>query len=305
MNKASFYFGDQNTSEWHNLRLGLFTSSEIYKLFTKPTKERRAKAATKQVSGGLWPLSSEIVKGSYTTQELRYSGDYLVKYNLLTPEQVSKAKASYKAMCNFSEKKTSLLLRLCYAVRNVQAYSASFYEYCEDKAIEIAYNERKEEVNAKSLSWGRENEPLALFEYQRQTFNFSIKRKISFAKIEEFQTGSSPDFVYSPKREVLIPVECKCPISKKIHLLKHCKIKDKDDLIQFSKQKAIQIQHQIFTLGSPFGVWLSYDKRLEGKPRKDKILHYVKIEKDKEIQDNFIPLLKKAVSLRDEILNSI
>ena len=40
--KTKKYYGEQNTEQWHQLRLGLFTASEIYRLFVEP-KTKKAK----------------------------------------------------------------------------------------------------------------------------------------------------------------------------------------------------------------------------------------------------------------------
>jgi hypothetical protein len=44
MNNRQYYFGEQQTEEWHALKLGLFSSSDIYKLFSEP-KTKKAKEA--------------------------------------------------------------------------------------------------------------------------------------------------------------------------------------------------------------------------------------------------------------------
>jgi len=223
MKDRTYNYGEQQTEDWHALKLGLFSSSDIYKLFTEP-KSKKAKEA------GEW--------------------------------------------------------------------SATAWKYIKEKATEIIYQQRKENLTGaeiKALDWGNENEPLASKHFNSSNLIFTDKRKLSFVQFGEY-TGTSPDDTIG----LIIPSEYKCPLNMTIHM-DHCDIKTGEDLKKYDKQKFLQLHHQIYCLGGEYGYWSSFDRRLLLNEETEHIaIHTIKVNRDKELCEEFDRRIQKAGEARDE-----
>jgi len=308
MNKI--IYGEQRTPEWQELRLGLFTSSIIYHLFEDSSKQAKSTALMQQLKEGVWSVTNEVLTYRPNSQELKYICEYLVKFSLIKSFDVPFIKKDLKevlkgGVLSASEytKDCLLVLTACYALKNIEVASGSMQMICKKKAEDIIWEKEEETPITKAMQWGIDNEALALQYFEIIALEILQKdnEKVSFVMDADLQTGSSPDGTIST-RKGLIPVEVKNPFNRGIHY-DHCKIKTADDLFQFDRQKYFQIQHQIFCLGAEYGWFVSFDKRLLGTKYAHKALHYIKIEPNKKVQNEFEPRLAQAVKLRDKFIS--
>ena len=100
---------EQRTPEWFEIRVGKFTSSQIFKLFTQATKAERTAAALKEVNRGAW-LSEEK---QATNSEVNFAAR---QFDILGAD-LMKLKAQIKA--GISSPQTEKIFEFCSALKNV------------------------------------------------------------------------------------------------------------------------------------------------------------------------------------------
>lgn len=169
-----------------------------------------------------------------------------------------------------------------------------------EKAKELFYKRPGKIVFSAALDWGNEQEPIAQEEFWKVTDLQRNERKICFVEIDGAETGSSPDDTDISQE---IPIEYKNPYNEGIHL-DHLELRTGKDLFSYSKQKYMQLQHQMFILSQDkhsHGFFVSYDERLKNI-RPKKALHFFPVKKNIEIHEQFEERIEKAVKLRDFFL---
>jgi len=130
--------------------------------------------------------------------------------------------------------------------------SAARSGYIAQLIAEIATGIPKEEVNAKTLAYGKENEPKA-----RQAYEFMSMESVSeipFVYSTEFgmRCGCSPDGVITSKP---VGLEIKCPFTTKVHI---------ETLIDSVIKKEYQAQMDFSLLVTGLEAWefCSFDPRM-------------------------------------------
>lgn len=309
MNNQIFY-GEQQTEEWHQLRLGLFTSSTIYHLFEDSSKQAKATALMKQLKDGLWQPNGLVLNHRPTAKDTKYICKYLVDYKFLKAADIRFIKADLKELIKSGSPKLNytkeaiLLLTACYALQHIEVASGSMKMLCKKKAEEIIWELPTDPdlTGVKAVEWGKENEGFARQKFEEETLELLDKKekKISFIRNENLQTGSSPDDTI----EGCIPVEYKNPEAFGVHY-DHWQIKNGDQLLQFDKQKYYQIQHQIWMLNAKFGYFVSFDQRLLNTSKfAHKALFVLKIERNEKVMKMFEPKLLQAIECRNKFIEN-
>lgn len=314
MHKTKMHFLETK-DEWHDLRLGKFTSSTIYQLFEDSSKQTKANAAMTQIQNGHWVLNENIVSARPNTAEINYAAKYLLSSALASKNDLRYSKCELKAAFkdesfsfqnieNFNlRNSTALLMIACYAIEYIECMAGSAVSLAKKKAHELIYQEAEEDLsNVAVIEWGIENEPLAARQFELENLDlFLDQRKVSFIEIEGLESGSTPDDTLD---NYTIPVEYKCPKNKGIHY-DHCFLNNALDLYNFDKQKYYQVQHQIWTMGATHGYWSSFDKRLLRVDNfKNRALHTLKIKLNPQVAREFPKRIEDATRVRDEFINN-
>jgi len=130
--------------------------------------------------------------------------------------------------------------------------SATRDSYLAQLVGEIATGMPQDEINAKAMSWGKENEPKA-----RQAYEFLSMESVSeipFVYSTEFgmRCGCSPDGVITSKP---VGLEIKCPFTTKVHI---------ETLIDSVIKKEYQAQMDFSLLVTGLESWefCSFDPRM-------------------------------------------
>lgn len=147
---------------------------------------------------------------------------------------------------------------------------------------------RGEELNAKALSWGRENEIAA-----RAAYQFEANEKIEdggFIYGFDKRIGCSPDGLVTGKNKGL---ELKCPFSSDTHIdfLLNDKIKD---------EYLAQCQWSMWVAGFDEWAFASFDPRMKK--------HMIKIEiikRDEKVMNLFSEIVPEFIKEMDEKLKKI
>ena len=273
---------EQRTPEWFEIRVGKFTSSQIFKLFTQATKAERTAAALKEVNRGAW-LSEEK---QATNSEVNFAAR---QFDILGAD-LMKLKAQIKA--GISTPQTEKIFEFCSALKNVHCFSQGAKTHILEKASEFLFSASDFKYQTESMQWGLDNEHSAKEEYLKQTgFNGSDVGFVEFGN----DTGSSPDLLVNENGLA----EFKCP-NQVNHLKNILHIKTAEDLRRFSVQYWFQCQHQIFCSGRAWCDFVSFHPDLISGPYSKLSLHIVRIEKDEEIQAKFKKVIPLAARLRDK-----
>tara|TARA_B100000965_G_scaffold171289_1_gene143040 strand:+ start:19174 stop:20073 length:900 start_codon:yes stop_codon:yes gene_type:complete len=273
---------EQRTPAWFEIRVGKFTSSEIFKLFTQATKAARTAAALKEVNRGAW-LSEDTAA---TCSEVNFAAK---QFNILGCD-LMKLKQEIKA--GISTENTQKIFEFCSALKNVHCFSQGAKNHILEKAAEFLFSFSDFKLSNDSMQWGLDNEHRAKEEYIKYTgFNGLDVGFVEFGN----DTGSSPDLLVNEDGLA----EFKCP-NQVNHLKNILHIKTAEDLRRRSVQYWFQCQHQIFCTGRNWCDFVSFHPDLMAGPYSKLSLHIVRIEKDEEIQAKFKNIIPLAAKLRDE-----
>lgn len=146
-----------------------------------------------------------------------------------------------------------------------------------------------EELFAKSLEWGKENEEAAL-----AAFEFAVGKqveKIGLAyKDDKKRAGASADGRISGE---LIGIENKCPITPKVHI---------DFLLcdEIKDQYLSQVQFGMWVTGFNAWYFTSYHPRMKAR-----MIHYRVIERDQKLMEYFDNEIPKFCEEMDRELGRI
>jgi hypothetical protein len=306
LTKIYHYFG-QNTQEWHEVRTGKFTSSQIYRLFGQVTKNDRIRAAIEKhkITGKLDTYNYSF--GTITNTDMNDVWKILhpnLKVSDLDCKETKDGIKGFIKETNGTKTDTRLsekgayLIDIIMSSREIEVLPKSALTYIEELAIEIAYEKQDVGEEYKAMEWGNEYEPIASECFRKNNIYAADFPKIAFCEIKGMETGASPDDTENKTK----PSEYKCPITKKVHK-HHTQLKTDLDLLAYDAQKYYQIHHQIWVLGAKYGFWSSYDDRLLGVDKmKHKALHTIKIERNEELCKQFLSRITQATQIRDQMV---
>lgn len=146
-----------------------------------------------------------------------------------------------------------------------------------------------EELNGKALEWGKVNEDAAIAAYEFASGNEVQKISLAY-KDESRRAGASTDFVIKGKNH---GGENKCPMNGIYHLdfILNGEIKD---------EYMTQIQFGLWVTSWDAWDFTSYNPRM---PKK--LVHYVTIERNKELMDYFDQEVPKFIEEMDKKLEQL
>lgn len=303
MKRINHFFGQQ-TQEWHDMKAGKISSSEVFALFADVPKIERCREVVKRINspGVIFPVKiNEEIKKIADNDYMNYVGKELKLKKILTKLQFDKAKKDLKLY--LEEEKplnvgSSLILDCIAGVEQIEMLGGATYTYLYNKALEVIYESQEINTGGAACEWGNEWEPIAAIRFRQNNFYSADNPKLAFCELEGMETGTSPDDTQNHKT----PSEYKCPKSRKVHM-EHTKIKDDLDLLLYSPQKYYQIHHQNWCLGAEFGYWTSYDPRLEQiEEAKHLSLHTIQVEANANVMAQFESKIPMAIKQRDEIV---
>ena len=288
---------EQRSPEWFQLRLGKFTSSNIYKLFASATKEKRAAAALKSFENANYKITATAPEINYACKKLEF-----------TEEETKQAKKECKEAAKGCLSITVLsekVLKFCEALDNIHTFSEGAETFILEKAAEFIFSDKDSIFVNDAMLWGIDNEEAAKQAYLKRTGFIGLD--VGFIEAGN-NTGSSPDLLVSVGGENIGLAEFKCP-NQLNHLKNVINIKTSEDLKKHHLNYWFQCQHQIFCSGRAWCDFVSFHPNLLNGPYSGLSLHIVRIPKDEKIQEDFRQILPKAAALRDsyikELLNKI
>ena len=169
--------------------------------------------------------------------------------------------------------------------------------YIRSRVTEMQSGELKEELDAKSLAWGKDNELDAKTHFEAITGFSVIYHGISCPKFYPYGdfAGGSPD------GEIIEPdaiLELKCPYNEDIHT-RRLLIKSVEQFKDEEPEAWNQCQMNMLTMGKKIGFFGSYDPRRKEEKLKMKI---IKLSASEEWQSEFIKRHDAAIEIMSEIL---
>ena len=299
--RIEHYKIQQRSPEWFQLRLGKFTSSNIYKLFASATKEKRAESI----------LNLDHTKGKIklfaSAAEINYACKKLDLSEAITKEVKAEIKTAVKA--KFEDMKlnsiSKYVLKFCNCLDNIHTFSEGAETFILEKAAEFIFSDKDSIFVNDAMMWGIDNEEAAKQEYLKRTGFMGLD--VGFIEAGN-NTGSSPDLLVSVGGENIGLAEFKCP-NQLNHLKNVINIKTSEDLKKHHLNYWFQCQHQIYCSGRTWCDFVSFHPNLLSGPYAGLSLHIVRIPKCEKIQAEFAEILPKAAALRDsyikELLNKI
>lgn len=144
-----------------------------------------------------------------------------------------------------------------------------------------------EELNAKALAWGHENEPAA-----RAAYAFTTGHTITeggFAYNFNKRCGCSPDFMVTGANK---GGEIKCPITPKVHV---------DTILNgiVKPEYVAQIQYSMWVSGLDEWDFVSFHPRM-----KSNMVHIINFKRDEEMMKLFNEIIPRFVEDMDEALKT-
>lgn len=304
MRKRIYHYGQQQDEDWHKLRIGKFTSSEIYRLMGEPTKADRAKEVVKRIKNRTLGINkSKVVLKEMNNDYMNYAWKHLYPSYGVTSEQCKAAKDSLKSHIKdgspMSTTATAIYLTIA-GIEQLDIIPSSAMTYIDEVAEEIIYKKQDTFGGSNATDWGNEYEYLAAITFKERNLYVPDNPKIAFCEIEGLETGCSPD----DTENKTTPSEYKSPYSKKVHR-RHLEITNDLDLLSYDSQKYYQMHHQIFVLGAEHGFWSSFDPRLlEMSPRHQaRALHTIRVERNDSLCKQFHTRILEAIEVRDKIVS--
>ncbi len=162
--------------------------------------------------------------------------------------------------------------------------------YLMELVSEVATGRSPNEVSAKPLQWGRDNEDLARATYEAATFS-TVNTMPFIYKDTDLRAGISPDGLISDNRGGL---ELKCPWASKV-------------FIEFLADETIkheyrhQCQFSIWVTGADYWDFASFDPRMINTKK----LHHVRIERCEKAMAVFDEAYIDFVTDMDKALDRI
>ena len=181
-------------------------------------------------------------------------------------------------------------------------WSKTAFNYIEKLAMQVYFNEYLASPDNDATRWGMKYEINAIQEFSRITgYKFNETGFTLHPEIND--VGATPDFqvIESDNTSEYIIAQIKCPYNTNNHLKYIDKIHDNNSLKKTKSFYYWQLQAEMWITGAKYNYFISYDPRSTGRKR----LHYVKISKDEETINQLKEKTIKAVSLRNEIIESV
>jgi exodeoxyribonuclease (lambda-induced) len=293
-NRIEHFKIEQRSPEWFQIRLGKFTSSNIYKLFASATKEKRAAAALKSFENSNYKITATAQEINFACKKLQF-----------TEEETKQAKKDCKEAKQRLTELSEKVLKFCNCLDNIHTFSEGAETFILEKAAEFIFSDKDSIFVNDAMMWGIENEEEAKKQYLKKTGFMGLD--VGFIEAGN-NTGSSPDLLVSVASENIGLAEFKCP-NQLNHLKNVINIKTSEDLKKHHLNYWFQCQHQIYCSGRTWCDFVSFHPNLLNGPYAGLSLHIVRIPKDEKIQAQFAEILPKAAALRDnyikELLNKI
>lgn len=169
--------------------------------------------------------------------------------------------------------------------------------YIRSRVTEMQSGEVKEELDARSLAWGKDNEVDAKSHFEAITGFSVIYHGISCPKFYPYGdfAGGSPD------GEIIEPdavLELKCPYNEDVHT-KRLLIKSVQEFKEQENEAWHQLQMNMMIMGKDIGYFGSFDPRRKEEKLKMKI---IKLQADIDWQSDFQARLDAALEIMSEIL---
>lgn len=160
--------------------------------------------------------------------------------------------------------------------------------YLMELVAQIATGSMGEEVTAKALEWGKENEASARLLYQLETSN--LVEDAGFYYSDDKRSGCSPDGIIKGQSKGL---ELKSPYTSKVFVEFAATGKIKKEYIT-------QCQFSMWVTGFKEWDFASYDSRMKGK-----MLHYITLKRDDETMKLFDDAVPEFVAEMDDVLKKL
>jgi hypothetical protein len=162
--------------------------------------------------------------------------------------------------------------------------------YLLEKVSEITTRETTS-FSSSATTWGTEREPEAL-RYFSQTTGIQLLDPIPFVFGKNNRYGMSPDSLFLDSDGTLSHVEVKCPYNPQRHV--------KNVFYGADKEYQLQMQFQMYVLGSSKCKFISYDPRQAVEP-----LFIADVEADPDIQKNISDRLTTFSVRLDSMLEKL
>ena len=273
----------QRSEQWLSSRMGVFTSSDIYNLFTDAPNTKKVQDVLSRIQKN-HTNSIGKQKEVFDEKEALFAAKNLG----LSKEDAKEAALLLKGAKFFNEIATFL-----YYYENTHCFSDGGNTLILEKAIDAFFLESKPSVSSFNINRGIEDEFFAIAEYMQRT-GFE-QEDISF--IEWGDTATSPDFVSKDKISL---AEFKCPTWTN-HFKNIKDVKNGADLLEKDPNYWWQVQHQMYVSGIEINDYCSYCKELQYGDYSKLALHIVPIEYSMNAKISFEEIIPKAVELRDEL----
>ena len=156
--RIEHYKIQQRSPEWFQLRLGKFTSSNIYKLFASATKEKRAAAALESFESANYKITATAAEINYACKKLQFSEEE-------TKQAKKECKEAKQRLTELSEK----VLKFCNCLDNIHTFSEGAETFILEKAAEFIFSDKDSTFINDAMLWGIENEEAAKQEYLKRT----------------------------------------------------------------------------------------------------------------------------------------
>lgn len=160
--------------------------------------------------------------------------------------------------------------------------------YMAELAAEIATGSPAEQISAKAMEWGNDNEPLARDEYSFITGRAISQLPFIYAD-DSMRAGCSPDGIDDQG----VGLEIKCPFTSKVHIETIADGTIKKDYIA-------QMQFSMMVTGLDQWVFASYDPRMMRKN-----LHMITKDRDDAMIATLTDSVKQFALELDQMLESI
>lgn len=174
------------------------------------------------------------------------------------------------------------------AVLLMKKGSATRRTYMAELAAEVATGAPADQISAKAMEWGNNNEPLARNEYQFVTGR-SVEQIPFIYRSDDMRTGCSPDGIDSEG----VGLEIKCPFTTKVHIETMADGTIKKDYIS-------QMQFSMWVTGLGAWTFASYDPRMVRRN-----LHMMTVERDDSAIKLFDDAVPQFILELDQLLQSI
>lgn len=160
--------------------------------------------------------------------------------------------------------------------------------YMAELAAEVATGAPAEQISAKAMEWGNDNEPMARDEYTFITGK-TVEQIPFIYRDGDMRTGCSPDGIDSDGTGL----EIKCPFTTKIHIETIA-----DGTVK--KEYISQMQFSMWVTGLDRWTFASYDPRMMRRN-----LHMMTVERDPEAMKLFDDAVPQFILELDQLLHSI